>query len=121
MRILFDTSIVIDALNGISLAHDEFASADEHFISTVTRIEVLAGYRGNADDAGVREVLARITELIIDTAVAEESVFLRRTTKLKLPDAIILATARVHGLQLSTRNTRDFSAADPTVRVPYEL
>jgi predicted nucleic acid-binding protein len=53
--------------------------------------------------------------------VAEESVTLRRTTRLKLPDAIILATARVHGLTLSTRNTKDFSPTDPTIRIPYEL
>lgn len=121
MKVLFDTNIVIDALNGIVSAHREFAAADEHFISTVTWIEVLAGYRDETYDAGAREVLANIPELRIDRAVAEESVSIRRTTRLKLPDAIILATARVHGLQLVTRNTKDFSAADPTIRVPYEL
>ena len=120
MKVLFDTNIVIDALNGIASAHEEFASAEEHFISTISRIEVFAGYRNDADDAGARAVLARITELIIDAAVAEESVTLRRTTRLKLPDAIILATARVHGLTLSTRNTKDFSPTDPTIRIPYE-
>jgi predicted nucleic acid-binding protein len=40
---------------------------------------------------------------------------------MKLPDAVILATARTHGLPLLTRNTRDFPAGDPTILVPYTL
>ena len=121
MRVLFDTSIVIDALNGLAPAQQEFAAASEHFISTISRIEVLAGYRDGADDSGARAVLARLAELALDSAVAEEAVSIRRTARLKLPDAVILATARIHGLTLSTRNTRDFSEDDPTIRVPYRL
>jgi predicted nucleic acid-binding protein len=53
--------------------------------------------------------------------VAEEAVRIRRQRRLKLPDAIILATARVHGLVLVTRNTKDFDPADPAIRIPYAL
>jgi predicted nucleic acid-binding protein len=38
-----------------------------------------------------------------------------------LPDAIILATARCHQLQLATRNTRDFPEELAGVVVPYTL
>ncbi len=51
--------------------------------------------------------------------VAREAVALRKASRLKLPDALILATARVHGLLLVTRNHRDFSPSEPDVRVPY--
>ncbi|MEJ8713731.1 PIN domain-containing protein, partial [Klebsiella pneumoniae] len=40
--------------------------------------------------------------------------------KLKLPDAIILATAQLHRLELITRNTKDF-AGIPGVVTPYEI
>ncbi len=40
---------------------------------------------------------------------------------MKLLDAIILATAQVNGAILITRNTHDFPAAMPGVRVPYTL
>ena len=40
---------------------------------------------------------------------------------MKLPDAIILATARVHRPVLATRNTKDFAREDPSVHVPYVL
>lgn len=38
-----------------------------------------------------------------------------------LPDAIILATARVHGLVLATRNTRDFQADEAGISVSYRI
>ncbi len=45
---------------------------------------------------------------------------LRQEYKLKLPDAIILATAQLHRLELITRNTKDF-AGIPGVVTPYEI
>jgi predicted nucleic acid-binding protein len=53
--------------------------------------------------------------------VAEEVVRVRRERRLELPDAMIWATARVHGLTLVTRNTKDLPASDPSVRVPYTV
>jgi hypothetical protein len=40
---------------------------------------------------------------------------------MKLPDAIIQATAEGAGRVLITRNTRDFPASTPGVRIPYTL
>ncbi|MEY4760096.1 MAG: hypothetical protein RLZZ268_1594 [Cyanobacteriota bacterium] len=45
----------------------------------------------------------------------------RRSLGLKIPDAIILATARCHRLQLVTRNTRDFPESLGDVQVPYRF
>ena len=42
-------------------------------------------------------------------------------TKMKLLDAMILATAQVNGAILVTRNTTDFPAQMPGIRVPYVL
>jgi len=39
--------------------------------------------------------------------------------RVRLPDAIIWATAQVHGLLLVTRNVRDFPQGEPGVSVPY--
>ncbi|WP_151088219.1 PIN domain-containing protein [Hymenobacter baengnokdamensis] len=40
----------------------------------------------------------------------QKTIQLRQQYKVKLPDAIIAATALVHGLPILTRNTRDFKA-----------
>ena len=42
-------------------------------------------------------------------------------SRVKLPDAIILATAQSAASILVTRNTRDFPVGPPGIRVPYKL
>jgi predicted nucleic acid-binding protein len=58
----------------------------------------------------------------LDIPVAARAAELRNITRrLKLADAVILASAQVHGRVLVTRNTKDFPANMPGVRVPYIL
>ncbi len=57
----------------------------------------------------------------LDGGIAERAVSLRRSHHIKLPDAIIWATAKVHAMFLVTRNTRDFAVGDPGIRMPYRL
>ena len=58
----------------------------------------------------------------VDGEIAERAASLRRERpRLKSPDAIILATALVRGRVLVTRNTKDFPATMPGIRVPYIL
>ena len=52
--------------------------------------------------------------------VAEQAALIRREKRLKLPDAVILATARVHGSKLVTRDEKAF-AAEPLAYFPYRL
>ena len=66
------------------------------------------------------EVRANFGVIALSAEVAEEAVLLRRNTRLKLPDAVILATAHVEKRVLLTRNTRDFTEGR-FVRIPYSL
>jgi hypothetical protein len=45
----------------------------------------------------------------------------RRQKKIKLPNAIILATAEAANRQLVTRNVKDFPAGMRGVKVPYTV
>ncbi|AUD03719.1 PIN domain-containing protein [Spirosoma pollinicola] len=48
---------------------------------------------------------------LIDTnAIIDACIGLRKNLKIKLPDAIIAATALVHGRTIIIRNTKDFQA-----------
>ena len=49
------------------------------------------------------------------------AVALRKEHGIRLPDAIIWASADVHALLLVTRNTKDFGTDRPGIRVPYKL
>jgi len=117
----FDSNVVIDVLKGLDPAREALREVDVRIVSIVTWIEVLAGCRDDDEEARARQLLAAMTVVPMGDLVAEEAMRLRRQMRIKLPDAVILSTARVAGCQLVTRNTRDFREDDPNVRVPYRL
>jgi predicted nucleic acid-binding protein len=119
VKALFDTNILIEYIGGLKTAGEELERYDDLFISRIVWIEFLAGAKTPEMETQRRTFLDRFTLLEIDAPVAGQAVLLRRTSRMKLPDAIILATARVHGLLLVTRNHRDFPRREPDVRIPY--
>ena len=121
MNVVLDSCILIDALNGSEPARTYLREARNAAISRLTWMEVLVGAAGVEEERSIRGFLSLFELLPIDEAVAEEAVKLRRSHRLKLPDAIIFATARVHRAELATRNTKDFPAGTPGVVVPYPL
>ncbi len=122
MIAVFDTNIIIDALNGIPQADAEYRRYRRVLISRITWMEVLVGTRSQEDETQVRDFLDTHFEIIpLDLAVAETAIRLRRLHHLRLPDAIIWATAQVYAAQLVSRNTKDFNPEWAGVRVPYTL
>jgi len=118
-RVLIDSNIVIDVLAGVPQSLSEVRRYKDRAISIVTWIEVVAGLR--EEELELREFLASNFPVVaLSMEIAEEATVLRRTTRLKLTDAVILATAHIEGRVLLTRNTRDFSAGG-SVQIPYEL
>jgi predicted nucleic acid-binding protein len=118
---LLDSVIVIDHLNGIDAATTAINQSVAPTISVVSWIDVLAGLHDPAEEARGRVLLSTLPVIPLSDDVAEEAVVIRRDRRLKFPDAVIYATARVHGLTLITRNTKDFLDSDPGIRVPYRL
>jgi hypothetical protein len=117
---VFDTNIVIDALNGVEVADAEYGRYDRVLISTITWIEAMVG--ATDDEETVRDFLSSRFEVVsLDESVAAATIIIRRSRRLRLPDAIILATAQVQGAVLVTRNTKDFDSAWEGIRVPYVL
>lgn len=121
----FDANILIDALGGYPPARAEIARAtaagSRAWISRMAWIEVLS----KGDTAVVKEALLFLAHFGLDEIhedIAQRAAALRRERpRLKSPDAIILATAQLRGRILITRNTRDFPAEMPGIRVPYTL
>jgi len=119
-NVLFDTNILIDYLSGIPQARVEMERYSNRAISIITWMEVMA-VATSADEKQTRAFLLTFTILTLTSEVAEHAVSLRRERKIKLPNAIIQATAHVEDRLLITRNTRDFPARDPDIRIPYKL
>lgn len=117
---LFDTNILIDYLNGIEQAKTELDRYSDKAISLITWMEVMVG--ATPDTEGImRAFLSGFANLPIDEPVAGVAVALSKKHKIKLPDAIVWATAEVHGRLLVTRNTKDFLFDEPGIRVPYRI
>ena len=121
----FDANIIIDALAGFPPARAEIDRATESgsraWISRMAWIEVLS--KGDAKVVkGVLVFLSHFGLDEIDDEISHRAAALRRERpSLRSPDAIILATAQTRGRVLVTRNTKDFPARMPGIRVPYTL
>jgi predicted nucleic acid-binding protein len=109
---LIDSNVVIGYLDnklpgyGMNLMHtiiDEIPN-----ISVITKIEVLR-FNASVDVYKVLEdFINESTIFDLSDHVIEKTITICKANKIKLPDAIIAATALVHDLTLITRNLADF-------------
>lgn len=114
---LFDTNVLIDHLVGIKAATTELRRYDSRAISVVTWMEVMVGATAD-EEPPLRTWLNTFRLVEIDNAIATRAVRIRKDNRIKLPDAIVWASAQAHSLLLVTRNAKDFPASDPGVRIP---
>ena len=119
MKAVIDTCILVDYLNGIAEGARELGLYEEKIISIITYIEILVGARNEKEEHLLRTFLASFHIRTLSPEIADLSVRLRRQHHLKVPDAVVYATARREGCNLVSRNTKDFSPDWPDVRVPY--
>ena len=121
MKAVFDTNILIDYLNGIDAARIELAQYGKRQISIITFIEVLVGAKDSEEEKAIRGFLSYFEILELTSEIAAETVLIRKNFQLKIPDAIVYATARTQGCILVSRNTKDLKQEWPDVRVPYQI
>jgi predicted nucleic acid-binding protein len=111
---LWDTNSVIYYLQ------QQFSPSAEKFIDTlltkshpsisaITEIELLCWKAATEKDLLVlQNFIQDIVVFELDRPIKPKAADLRKLTRLKLPDAIIAATALVFDLTLLTRNIQDF-------------
>jgi predicted nucleic acid-binding protein len=117
MRLLLDTTFVIDHLRGLPAAVDRFAQLieDGHdvYVNEIVACETRSGLRDR--DAAVLDAFLRPIEFVQpgpDVAVRAGSwraSARARGWQLSLPDALIAATADALDAAVLTRNLRDFA------------
>ena len=120
VKALLDTNILVDFLRGVPAARDELNRYSDKAISVITWMEVMAGAPMAAVHS-TRDFLNGFVLIELDQRVAKRAVTLRREHRLKLPDAIVWASAQVHAMLLVTRDTKGFRPDDPGVRMPYRV
>lgn len=107
LNYLLDTNFILGLLKSspetIALINDRQVCAHQCAYSAITRMELL-GFPGitRAEETLIQNKLERLTYLPITTAIEDAAIHLRRTRKVKLPDAIIAASALIVGVELLT-------------------
>jgi predicted nucleic acid-binding protein len=108
-KFLIDTNSLID-FQTRKIPHDGLGfiakTIDDSFIiSFITYIEFL-GYKDVSQS--MENFIALATIIEVNKPIINQTILLRKAYRIKLPDAIIAATAIVHNLTLISHNTKDF-------------
>ena len=115
----FDTGIVIDTLSGDHRAMAELRRVRRPWISRLTWLEVMSGapFAAREETEGF---LGHFSLREISADIARRAASLRQQQpEMALGAALVLATAQEHGSILVTRNSKDFPAQMPGIRIPY--
>lgn len=106
-----DTNSIIYYFKGIEKMVEFFdllESSDEEInFSVITKIELLS-FDKEDEINKIKKLLANSNVLPLDDEVVDKTIRVRKKYKLKLPDAIIAATALVNNFTLVTHNKKDF-------------
>ncbi|CAN5638198.1 MAG: type II toxin-antitoxin system VapC family toxin [Acidobacteriota bacterium] len=117
---VFDSNIII-FFSKRKFDIDELSSKyAEIYVSIVSYIEVYAYEFEYAEEKLLTDRFLKNVEILeVNKEIADLAIVYRKnkTKKIKLPDAIILASAKSINADLITDDYRDFQNIDPTVNV----
>ena len=123
---LVDTNILIYYFNN-DIPKDSVDKIEEifsqHFnISIITKMEFL-GFRGHNENSfkQAKSFIMNANAIGLDHVISDRVVDIRRSHNIKLPDAIIAATAIENDLILVTRNTDDFKNTSVKLYNPFDI
>jgi hypothetical protein len=105
--VFLDSNTIIYLSKGLISVDDVFKSNEQYCVSIITHMEVLGyDFESNEEKKFIEELLSYLHIIYIDEAIAKKVIKIRRKNKIKLPDAIICATALINKATLMTNDTR---------------
>lgn len=125
MNYLFDTNILIYYFNG-SLTDDVKKNVSEMLehnfsISIISKMEFLGFNQFTAREREKAEQFLSFADIIpLEDNIVDLVIQMKQNQKIKLPDAIIAATAISKNLNLVTRNVKDFKDIDIKLNNPFQ-
>ena len=116
-QVILDSNIVI-YLSQQKLSIDEvFDEGKEYAISLVTYMEILSyNFPSKEEEQFVRQLLSLFRIIDITKVIAKEVIKLKKKRKIKLPDAIIVATTLVENAVLYTNDKQLHSVEHLNIR-----
>jgi predicted nucleic acid-binding protein len=123
---LIDTNAVIEFLGAVLPASGSnwlqgIIDQDIHCLSVINQIELLS-FNGSTSEMKTLEDFVNNSNILpLSEAVIQKTIDLRKSLKIKLPDAIIAGTALSYNLVLVTRNTSDFKSIDGLICIDAHM
>jgi predicted nucleic acid-binding protein len=123
---LIDTNAVIEFLGAVLPASGSnwlqgIIDQDMHCLSVINQIELLS-FNGSTSEMKTLEDFVNNSNILpLSEAVIQKTIDLRKSLKIKLPDAIIAGTALSYNLVLVTRNTSDFKSIDGLICIDAHM
>lgn len=118
-NLLLDTNVILDFLKGDKeiIAYLGGISSDRLYASAITRMELLSFHGITPEEENlVANFLTTLSIVPLNFDVERTAIHLRRTTRRKLPDAIIAASAIVAEATLITSDIELASTEYPNLR-----
>jgi len=114
MKIVFDTSILVDCLrnhrNAVEAVNRVAKKEIDGVVSVITEAELYAGKdcKVASGIAAVAGLIGLFTKITLNNDIAQKAGEFRRNFDVEIPDAIIAATAFSEDAKVWTRNLEDF-------------
>jgi len=126
MKIVFDTTILVDCLRNYKEAVEAVKLVAKRevdgFISVITEAELYSGMdcRTSSGATAVASLISLFAKITLNNDIAQKAAEFRRNFNVEIPDAIIAATAFSQDAKVWTKNIEDFKPVkEIEVEEPY--
>lgn len=119
-KAILDSNVIIFGTRGMIDVEDLLSRYDEFFASIITYAEVYAfDFQNPLEKDIADEIFANLEIIEFTKPIADQAIIYRKqkSKKIKLPDAIILASAKYTNADLLTDDWDDFQNIDSTLNV----
>jgi predicted nucleic acid-binding protein len=105
--ILLDSNTIIYLSKGLLRIDDVLPDGQVYAVSIITYMEVMGyPFESKEEEQIISDLLGHFKIIMIDQRIADRVITLRKTYKIKLPDAIICATAIINHATLFSNDER---------------
>ena len=117
-NVIFDTNIVIYLSKKLLAPEKVFTENIMYSISIISKMELLGyAFNSNLEENYISELIDSLNVVPLNDAVVNMTIAIRKNNRIKLPDAIIYATAQVMNGKLLTNNIADFEKINGNVEI----
>ncbi|MCZ4223640.1 type II toxin-antitoxin system VapC family toxin [Pedobacter rhodius] len=117
-NIIFDTNIIIYLSKKLLTPEEVFAENMTYSISIISKMELLGyAFKNRLEELYIIELINSLNIVPLNDTIVDTTIEIRKNNKIKLPDAIIYATAKVMNGKLFTNNIADFENVSGNVEL----